>query len=194
MGLIQGLISNQVFGTDNKPLTVDNSHIFVDNTERDGYFVANHTELRKDVYIQVGEGFQRYSGSEWIDVSAILQGQSGVGIPTFGASRQILAKASDSSFDVQWYDKFPIVEVVDNYNVSLDDYIVLCNFTTEKTITLPTDIENKVFIIKCIGNGNIKFTTQLDGIVDFKLYKGGAITVISKGADYFIIGSAGYGI
>jgi len=82
----------------------------------------------------------------------------------------------------------------DNYNVDLDDYIVLCNFTTEKTITLPSDIENKVFIIKCIGNGNIKFATQLDGIIDFKLYKGGAVTVISKGVDYFIIGSCGYGI
>jgi hypothetical protein len=78
--------------------------------------------------------------------------------------------------------------------VSLDDYIVLCNFATEKTITLPTDVENKVFIIKCMGNGNIKFATQLDGIVDFKLYKGGAVTVIGKSTDYFIIASCGYGI
>ena len=75
MGLIQRLISNQVFGTDSESLTVDNSHIFVDNAERDSYFVANPTELRKDIYIQVGEGFQRYSGSEWIDVSAILLGK-----------------------------------------------------------------------------------------------------------------------
>lgn len=138
MGLIQGIINNQVFGGSNKPITAD-----------------------------------------------------GKGVPTDGNSRQILRKKLDGT---EWYDKFPIVEVSDNYNVSLDDYIVLCNFATEKTITLPTDVENKVFIIKCIGDGNVKFVTQLDGILDFKLCKGGAVTVISKSTDYFIIASCGYGI
>ena len=69
MSFIQGLINSQIFTSDNKPLTVDNTHIFATITDRDNYFLANPSELVKDIYIQVGVGFQRYSGSGWADVS-----------------------------------------------------------------------------------------------------------------------------
>lgn len=84
--------------------------------------------------------------------------------------------------------------ITDNYEVKLGDYLVLCNFATEKTITLPTNAENNVFIIKCIGNGNIKILSEIDGVVDLKLYKGGVIQVICKENKFYITASAGYGL
>ena len=86
MSFIQGLINSQIFTSDNKPLTVDNTHIFATITDRDNYFLANPSELVKDIYIQVGVGFQRYSGSGWVDVSALVRGEKGDkgdGVTTF---------------------------------------------------------------------------------------------------------------
>ena len=194
MGFVQGLINSQIFTGDNKPLTVDNSHIFTTTIDRDNYFVANPSELVKDIYIQIGTGFQRYSGSGWVDVSSLLKGLDGVGIPILGTPSQILRKKSDNSYDTEWVDKFPIRVETDSYIVDVNDYIVICNFATEKNITLPSADIGKVFIIKAIGEGNITFLTNLDGISNFKLYKGGSVNVVSDGTNYYIVASAGYGI
>ena len=92
------------------------------------------------------------------------------------------------------FDKFPIrVESV-SYTVDVDDYIVICDFAIDGNITLPSVDVGKAFIIKSIGNGMVTFATQLDGISNFKLYKGGSVMVVSSGTNYYIISSAGYGI
>ena len=194
MRFVQGIINQQVFGSESKPLMVDNSHMFIDNTVRDSYFTSHPAELKKDTYIQVGTGFQRYSGVEWLDVSSILQGQSGVGIPVFGTTGQILRKKSEANYDVEWFDKFPIRIESESYVVDVDDYIVICDFATDGSVTLPSVDVGKAFIIKSIGNGVVTFATRLDGISNFKLYKGGSVMVVSSGTNYYIISSAGYGI
>lgn len=194
MGFVQGIINQQVFGSENKPLSVDNSHIFIDDTARDTYFTTYPTELKKDTYIQVGTGFQRYSGVEWVDVSSLLKGLDGIGVPVLGTTSQILRKKSDSSYDTEWVDKFPIrVESV-SYVVDVDDYVVVCNFSTDGIVTLPNVDVGKVFIVKSTGVGTVTFATQLDGIDNFKLYKGGSVMVVSSGSSYYIVASAGYGI
>ena len=194
MGFIEGIINQQVFGGDSKPLTVDNSHIFITSIDRDNYFVANPSELIKDIYIQVGTGFQRYSGSDWVDVSSLLKGLDGVGIPILGQTNQILKKKSDLSYDAEWVDKFPIRVETSSYVVDVDDYIIICNFTVDGNITLPSVDVGKVFTIKSIGNGIVTFLTQLDGINNLKIYKGGSVMIVSTGTDYYITASAGYGL
>lgn len=58
-------------------LSVSDSHIFVDNTARDAYFTSNPTEKVTGVFISVGAGFQQWSGTAWVDKSAILKGDKG---------------------------------------------------------------------------------------------------------------------
>ena len=92
------------------------------------------------------------------------------------------------------FDKFPIRVESESYVVDVDDYIIICNFTVDGNITLPSVDVGKVFTIKSIGNGSVAFLTQLDGINNLKIYKGGSVMIVSTGIDYVIIASAGYGL
>lgn len=53
-------------------ITVDANHFFSDNIERDAYFVSNPGELSTTVVISVGAEYQQYNGSDWIDVTALV--------------------------------------------------------------------------------------------------------------------------
>jgi len=53
-------------------ITIDPSHYFANNTERDDYFVANPTELVTGMLIKNGSGYQQYTGSVWNDVQYIF--------------------------------------------------------------------------------------------------------------------------
>lgn len=118
-------------------------------------------------------------------------GNGGEGFPTIGNIGQVLIKSTGDL--AEWGDRYPIKVVSDNYTVQLTDYIILCDFITEKIITLPTDTRNKAFIIKCIS-GSVKFTNELDGISNYILPTYGSLQVIISAEEYFIISSAGYGI
>ena len=88
----------------------------------------------------------------------------------------------------------PTTNINENYYVKLSDYFVICDFSVEQNLTLPSDAENNIFIIKSIGNGFVNFLTEVDGITNFKLYKGGAVQLICKNNKYYVVSSAGYGI
>ena len=51
------------------------THIFADNTARDTYFVANHTELIELQFIKVGTGYQQYIEGAWTDSVPIVAEQ-----------------------------------------------------------------------------------------------------------------------
>lgn len=57
--------------------SISDSHIFVDNTARDTYFTTNPTEKETGVFIAVGDGFQQWSGTAWVDKSAVVKGEKG---------------------------------------------------------------------------------------------------------------------
>ena len=86
----------------------------------------------------------------------------------------------------------PNKTVTGDYEVSASDYLIVCNFETDKNITLPTT--GSIFIVKSVGNGTVNFLTQLDGISNFKLYKGGSVVVANYDGNFIIVASAGYGI
>ena len=86
----------------------------------------------------------------------------------------------------------PNKTITGDYVASASDYLIVCNFETEKNITLPTT--GSIFIVKSVGNGAVNFLTQLDGINNFKLHKGGSVVVANYEGNFIIVASAGYGI
>lgn len=88
----------------------------------------------------------------------------------------------------------PTTCIDEDYEVKVSDYFIICDFNTEQNLTLPSNAENNIFIIKCVGIGNINFITSIDNIDNFKLYQGGAIQLICKNNKYYVVASAGYGI
>ena len=77
--------------------------------------------------------------------------------------------------------------ITDDYVGTLNDYMIVCNFSTEKNITLPS--EGSIFIIKSIGDGVVNILTPVDGISNFKLYKGGSIMVTNSGGSFYTVAS-----
>ena len=86
----------------------------------------------------------------------------------------------------------PNKTIIDDYVASASDYLIVCDFATEKNITLSTT--GSVFIVKNVGIGAVNFLTDLDGISNFKLYKGGSVVVANYEGNFIIVASAGYGI
>jgi hypothetical protein len=64
-------------GAQGSALSVNTNHVFADNTTRDTYFNSHATELKVDVLISVGTGYQEWNGTTWINKLAVLKGTKG---------------------------------------------------------------------------------------------------------------------
>lgn len=69
--------------------TIGNDHFFADATERDAWFTSNPGDYQVGIIISVGAGYQLWSGTAWIDKTALVQGRSGI------PSRQQVEAAED---------------------------------------------------------------------------------------------------
>lgn len=78
-----GPIVSPIFGGDGGggggggALVIADDNFFADHAERDAYSVAAPDKLAVDLLIGVGATFQRWDGSAWQDVTAIVRGPAG---------------------------------------------------------------------------------------------------------------------
>jgi len=64
-------------GSGGSGIVIDDNHVFATTGERDTYFSSNPAELVAGMFIQVGAVFQKWSGSAWVDVTAVVRGPKG---------------------------------------------------------------------------------------------------------------------
>ena len=83
-------------------ISVPNDHFFPDETARDTFFTS---EIDEGTYCVI-EGtppiLQRYQNEEWVDITPVIVGQKGEGVPAGGTTGQSLVKASSNDFDTEW--------------------------------------------------------------------------------------------
>lgn len=84
------------------PITIPSAYFFANSSARDSYFSAHPSELILDVVIVVSSTYEQWNGSSWTDITSIVQGPAGVGIPTGGLIHEVLAKQSGSNYDAGW--------------------------------------------------------------------------------------------
>jgi hypothetical protein len=82
-------------------ITIKSSHFFADIAARDAYFVSFPAERILDVIISVGSGYEQWNSSLWVDITAIVRGPVGIGVPEGGAASEVLAKASTADYDTE---------------------------------------------------------------------------------------------
>lgn len=58
-------------------LTINSAHIFTDNSARDTYFELHAAEKTLWLFISVGDGFQQWDGSQWVDKTPVIRGPQG---------------------------------------------------------------------------------------------------------------------
>ena len=133
---------------DKRVIFVRSSHTFADTTERDDYFTANPLELFTGVYIIVGGDVFRFLGGDhtddgnWLEMTSVIQGpkgdkgDTGYGLPDEGTAGQVLAKATNDDYDVEWvtpaadaadidYDNAGSGLVASNVQDAIDEVVTL---------------------------------------------------------------------
>ncbi len=68
-------------GSSSGALDVRSSHIFATTTARNTYFTSNPSEVVEDMYISVSGVLQKRQAGAWVDVSAVIKGQTGTNAP-----------------------------------------------------------------------------------------------------------------
>ena len=72
-------MGTNIFGASDSAgaLAIDSNHIFADNAARDAYFTSHSNEQTVGVFISVGEGYEQWNGTSWVDMTAVVTGPSG---------------------------------------------------------------------------------------------------------------------
>lgn len=58
-------------------LAVRDEFIFDNNTDRDDYFTVNPSKLKENINVVVSGKLQKYSNSNFVDISSVIQGGRG---------------------------------------------------------------------------------------------------------------------
>ena len=114
-------------------LTIDSNHVFLNNTARDAYFDANPGEKVVGVLISVGSGYQEWSGTEWIDKTAIIAGRGRVSSVN-GQTDIVVLTADDIDFNGTQTTK-EVVDGVDSRTTTSENNITTAqsNISTLQT-------------------------------------------------------------